>query len=207
MNLQVKHYIGPDIRQVMEPLARLRIRVFRDFPYLYAGTLEYEWEYLSTYAASPAAFLFAVYDQGEMVGATTCIPLTEETREVQACFRSAGIPLEQVCYFGESILLPAYRGQGWGHRFFDEREAWAARLPGITLMAFCAVDRPADHPLRPADYQPLDAFWKKRGYRKAPQLHTQFSWPDVGDALSTSKTMIYWLREMPPDPLAGATSA
>jgi GNAT superfamily N-acetyltransferase len=197
MELQFQSYEGAAIASVFEPLAKLRIAVFRDFPYLYEGTLEYEQDYLKTYAASERAFLFAAFKGDQMVGATTCIPLTDETEEVQAPFLAAGIPLSEVFYFGESILLPEYRGLGLGHRFFDAREAHAAKFGTYQLTSFCAVDRPADHPLRPSGYRPLDDFWMKRGYKKAPSLTTQFSWPDLGEPASTPKTMIYWTRFLP----------
>ena len=198
MDLHFTPYRGAGIRAVFEPLARLRIAVFRDFPYLYEGSIDYEREYLNTYAAAERAFLLAVFDAGRMVGATTCIPLADETADVQAPFRAAGFDVEEVFYFGESILLPEYRGLGLGHRFFDAREAHAAAFGSYRLTCFCAVERPADHPLRPDAYRPLDAFWIKRGYRKAPDLRTEFSWPDLGETFSTPKTMIYWTRPLPP---------
>jgi GNAT superfamily N-acetyltransferase len=194
MNLQFQTFEGAAIRTVFEPLAQLRITVFRDFPYLYEGSLEYEQEYLMTYANSDQALLFAVFEGGKMVGATTCIPLTDETEDVQEPFLAAGIPLSYVFYFGESILLPEYRGMGLGRRFFDVREAHAASFGDYRLTCFCAVDRPLDHPLRPSDYRPLDEFWSKRGYIKTPGLSTQFSWPDLGESNATPKTMIYWTR-------------
>lgn len=197
MQLHFQYYRGADISSVLEPLAQLRIRVFRDFPYLYEGTLEYEQEYLQTYLNSERSLLFAAFDGDQMVGATTCIPLTDETEEVQAPFLAAGFEPGHVFYFGESILLPAYRGLGLGHRFFDEREAHAAQFGDYQLTSFCAVERAHDHPLRPADYRPLDEFWAKRGYRKEPGLQTQFSWPDLGSTESSPKTMIYWTRLLP----------
>jgi len=197
MELQFQSYEGTAIASVFEPLAKLRIAVFRDFPYLYEGSLEYEQDYLKTYAASERAFLFAAFDGTQMVGATTCIPLTDETEDVQAPFLEAGIPLSEVFYFGESILLPEYRGLGLGHRFFDAREAHAAKFGAYQMTSFCAVDRPVGHPLRPSDYRPLDAFWNKRGYQKEPSLSTQFSWPDLGEPQATPKTMIYWTRPLP----------
>ncbi|MBL7795530.1 MAG: GNAT family N-acetyltransferase [Saprospiraceae bacterium] len=196
MNLLSRQYTGAGIRTVFEPLANLRIAVFRDFPYLYEGTLEYERAYLETYARSERALLFAVFDGARMVGATTAIPLTDETEEVQAPFRTAGFALPEIFYFGESILLSEYRGLGLGHRFFDVREAHAAAFGAYRLTCFCAVDRPADHPLRPPGYRPLDEFWAKRGYRKECALHTTFSWPDLGETASTPKTMIYWTRPL-----------
>ncbi len=196
MKLHYNTFKGAGIRAVFDPLARLRIAVFRDFPYLYEGTLEYELEYLNTYADADRALLFAVFNGDRMVGATTCIPLADETEEVQAPFRAAGFNLEEVFYFGESILLPEYRGLGLGHRFFDVREAHAASFGAYQLTCFCAVDRPADHPLRPEGYRPLDAFWTKRGYRLEPGLQTTFSWPDLGETVSTPKTMNFRVRPM-----------
>jgi len=197
MNLRFQHFEGAAIRAVIEPLAHLRITVFRDFPYLYEGSLEYEREYLTTYAASERALLFAAFDGIQMVGATTCIPLSDETEEVQAPFLGSGYDLSSVFYFGESILLSKYRGMGLGHRFFDAREAHAAKFGAYRLTCFCAVERPEDHPLRPAGYRALDEFWIKRGYQKDPSLHTHFSWPDLGEQHSTPKTMTYWTKSLP----------
>jgi GNAT superfamily N-acetyltransferase len=187
---------GRQFGQVFDDLALLRIAVFRDFPYLYEGSVEYERSYLQTYARSERSFLFAVYDGDRMVGATTCIPLSDETEEVQQPFVEAGFNLSEIFYFGESILLPEYRGLGLGNRFFDEREAHAAGFGTYRYTCFCAVVRPDDHPLRPSDYRPLDAFWTRRGYRKIPELKSRFSWPDIGATEATPKTMVYWMRKL-----------
>lgn len=198
MNCELTYqgFFGAQIASVFEPLANLRITVFRSFPYLYEGTLEYELDYLKTYADSPRALLFAVFDGDRMVGATTALPLADETEEVQAPFVNTGYKVEDVFYFGESILSPEYRGLGIGHRFFEEREKHTRSFGTFKYTSFCAVQRPADHPARPADYQPLDVFWKKRGYTSVPALTTQFSWPDLGETESTPKTMLFWLKKL-----------
>lgn len=187
---------GAEIASVFEDLGKLRIAVFRDFPYLYEGTLEHEREYLQTYANASGSFLFAVYDGSTMVGATTCIPLLDETVEVRLPFEEAGFDLSKIFYFGESILLPAYRGLGLGHRFFDEREAHARQFGTYTTTCFCAVERDLNHPAQPQDYRPNDLFWSKRGYQKTPALQSSFEWLDLGDTRPTSKPMVYWMREL-----------
>lgn len=187
---------GSGFTAVFDELAALRIAVFREFPYLYEGSVDYEKTYLETYARSKRSLGVLLYDKGHLVGATTCLPLTDETDEVQTPFRAAGYDLDAVFYFGESLLLPAYRGQGWGHRFFDEREAHAYSFGTYTFTCFCAVERPADHPLRPVNYRPNDLFWTKRGYRKTPELTTTFDWPDLGATESTPKRMVFWTRPL-----------
>lgn len=196
MNLTFKTFRGAEIAEAFDQLAALRIAVFRDFPYLYEGTVEYEKEYLATYAQSDRAFLFCVFEQDRMVGATTCIPLLDETPEVQKPFVEAGYALDKVFYFGESILLPEYRGLGLGHRFFDEREAHARRFGSFDMTCFCAVDRGENHPAQPADYRPNDAFWLKRGYRRDESLKSMFEWLDIGEESSSSKPMIFWKKEL-----------
>ena len=56
------------------------------------------------------------------------------------------------------------------------------------------MERPADHPLRPADYVPLDDFWGKRGYRRRADLRTTLAWQDIGEAGETGKPMSFWLK-------------
>ncbi|HEX2898852.1 MAG TPA: GNAT family N-acetyltransferase [Bacteroidia bacterium] len=192
--MEFLNFQGVEIQGQFEALAALRIRVFRDFPYLYEGHLDYEREYLKTYSNAPKAFLMGAFYRKNMVGATTCIPLEDETEEVKKPFWDAGMNVGEIFYFGESILLPEYRGLGIGNRFFDAREAHAASFGTYKFTCFCAVQRPADHPARPADYQPLDPFWTKRGYRRVPELVSQFEWLDIGERQPTSKPMVYWMR-------------
>ena len=56
---------------------------------------------------------------------------------VQEAFVQGGYDLGSICYFGESILLPQYRGRGIGKEFFRRREAHARKL-GTRITAFCA---------------------------------------------------------------------
>jgi len=201
--LEIKVVSGGELLPHMESLARLRISVFRAFPYLYDGDMEYEKKYLSTYMDKTDAMTVLILNGGKAVGASTALPLADETAEVKRPFVERGIPPEEVFYFGESVLEPSYRGLGLGVRFFEEREKFARLKAGALredrpwrLLAFCAVDRPADHPMRPEGYVPLDRFWQNRGFKKIPDMQTTFSWRDIGDSEETKKSMTFWLKEL-----------
>ncbi len=194
MEIEYKAFQGKAIESQFDALAALRITVFRDYPYLYEGDVAYEQEYLKTYSNAESALMFGAFYRNSLVGATTCIPLEDETEDVKKPFRDAGMRLSEIFYFGESILLSEFRGLGIGNKFFDAREAHAAGFGTFHSTCFCAVQRPEDHPLRPDGYQPLDGFWIKRGYRKVPELVSHFEWKDVGESESTAKPMMYWMR-------------
>lgn len=187
---------GREIAAHIESLAALRIRVFRDFPYLYAGDIGYEREYLATYVDAPRSLAFLVHDGDALVGATTALPLADEEPAFRQPLAEAGFDVARVFYFGESLLLPGYRGRGLGHRFFDEREVWARAAGEFDTACFCAVQRPDDHPLRPAGYVPLDAFWRKRGYQRRDDITAVYRWQDIDCAVETDKRLTFWLRSL-----------
>ena len=187
---------GQQIAPWIDALADLRIRVFREFPYLYDGSREYEAQYLSTYLRSPDSLCVLVQDQGQVVGASTALPLADETDEFKQPFVEQGWDCERIFYCAESVVLPAWRGKGLGVRFFAERESHARRLGRFDWSAFCAVQRPADHPRRPADYQPLDTFWARRGYQHHPELATVYHWRDLDEVEDSAKPMSFWLKEL-----------
>jgi GNAT superfamily N-acetyltransferase len=195
MTLRTQSLTGAAARAHLDDLARLRIAVFREYPYLYDGDTDYERRYLVPYAESPGGVVVVAFDDDRVVGAATGLPLADAPPSVAAPFVAAGIDPADVFYLGESVLLPEYRGRGVGHKFFDGREAQARAL-GLGMAAFCAVVRPADHPERPADWQPLDGFWTARGYTPRPDMETTFSWRDIGASSETAKPMRFWLRAL-----------
>lgn len=178
----------------LDDLARLRIAVFRDWPYLYDGDAAYEREYLKAYTA-PGAVVVAAMDGDRMVGAATGAPMEDHAEDFAAAFATRPERLEDIFYCAESVLLPEYRGFGLGHAFFDGREAQARSL-GRRFSAFCAVIRPVDHPARPMDYRPLDGFWRKRGYQPLPGVIASFHWRDLGDAGETTKQLQFWMKPL-----------
>lgn len=188
---------GEQLSPYLHDVARLRIAVFRDFPYLYDGSLDYELKYLEHYAQCPrSVFVLALDAQEQVVGVSTGLPMLDADEEFQRPFSQSPTPLSEIFYFGESVLLRDQRGQGFGHAFFDERERHALSL-GATLTTFCAVDRPSDHPHRPQPYSPLDTFWQARGYTRQPALTTTFSWKDIDQAEETAKPMTFWTKPWP----------
>ncbi|WP_017941322.1 MULTISPECIES: GNAT family N-acetyltransferase [unclassified Thioalkalivibrio] len=186
---------GAGIAPYLEDVARLRIAVFREWPYLYEGSAEYEARYLQDYVDCPDSTLVLALDGDRVVGASTALPLVAAEPEFQAPFRAQGLDPVAYYYLAESVLEPAFRGQGAGHRFFDEREAAARRL-GFSHATFCAVVRPDDHPRRPPRYRSLDGFWEKRGYSRAEGVIGYFPWPDIGEAQESLKPLQFWWRRL-----------
>lgn len=184
---EVTRLTGSDILSVLDELAHLRIQVFREFPYLYDGNLNYERDYLQTYADSPNAVVVIARQRGRVIGASTGLPLIEAEAEFQAPFDDP----EKWFYFGESVLLPEFRGQGLGHAFFDHREAHASEYKQL---CFCAVDRSDSHPLRPHNYRSLHAFWRGRGYQQQPHLTANFAWQDLDQPIETHHSLTFWTR-------------
>jgi GNAT superfamily N-acetyltransferase len=196
MTVKVEPLTGEALRTVLPALARLRITVFRAYPYLYDGSLAYEENYIRKFAEADGTVIVVASDGGTIVGASTASPMDGHADEFAAAFRQHGYDTSKIFYFGESVLLPQYRGQGIGHAFFDHREARARELGGFTHTTFCGVVRPADHPLKPKDYVPLDGFWTKRGYRKLDGVTATYRWKDIDKPDADDKTMQFWIRPL-----------
>lgn len=194
--LQVQTYTGSSAQPFIPELARLRIQVFRDFPYLYEGDMAYEEAYLETFLQAPDSVLVIATDGSQVVGASTGLPMESETENIQQAWLEQGFDTRKIFYYGESVLEKAHRGRGLGVQFFEHREAWAKSLGRFEIATFCGVLRPADHPLRPADYKPLDAFWQNRGFAPADGMQCRMAWQDLHQAGETEKTLSFWWKRL-----------
>jgi GNAT superfamily N-acetyltransferase len=193
----VRRFSGAAVREYLDAVAALRIAVFRDWPYLYDGDRAYEREYLDAYAASPDSVFMLAFAGDEIVGASTGLPLADDSAEFRAPFEQRGLDVGRVFYFGESVLLPAWRGRGLGHAFFDHREAHARALGRFGTTAFCAVDRDPDDPRRPPAHRGNEAFWTGRGYARQPGMTMRLRWNEIGRG-EVEHALTFWLRPLAP---------
>ena len=195
MTVEVRRVDRADVPAVLDDVARLRITVFRRWPYLYEGSLEYERDYLKVYAENPRAVLIGAFVDGRMVGASTGTPMTDHAEEFARPLAILGWNIADVFYCAESVLMSEWHGQGIGHRFFDLREA-AVREMDQTYSVFASVIRPDGHPSRPDTARDLAPFWEKRGYRRLDAPPATFRWRDVGEAEETTKPLALWGKRL-----------
>lgn len=196
MSIRVDFFAGAAMRPHLPALARLRIAVFREWPYLYDGEVNEEQVYLSDLARSPRGGMAVAFDGDRPVGCSTCLPMTDTEGGIRAPFVAAGLDPARYFYFGESVLLPSYRGQGIGVAFFRHREDHARRSPDADFACFCAVERPAGHPLRPPGAVPLDAFWQRRGYAHRPDLACTMRWKQVDSDAKVENRLSFWIKPL-----------
>ncbi|PKP93246.1 MAG: GNAT family N-acetyltransferase [Alphaproteobacteria bacterium HGW-Alphaproteobacteria-16] len=195
MSVTVRTLARDEIQDRLRDLARLRVAVFREWPYLYDGDASYESDYLTAFANAPDAVLVAAFDGADIIGMATASPMAAQGASVREPVAAAGFDLSTTFYFGESVLLPGYRGQGIGHAFFDHREA-GARHAGARTATFCAVIRPDDHPLRPPAARSHAVFWTGRGYRSVPGLTCTMTWRDLDTEGEVAHDLQFWSRTL-----------
>ena len=189
---------GAAMLPYLDELARLRIEVFRDWPYLYEGDLENERGYLKSFAKSKSStMVLALARTGAsrvVVGVSTAMALSEESASIRRPFEEAGHDVSQWFYLAESVLQHEYRGRGLGHAFFDEREA-AGKRAGYHKFTFCSVEREANDPRKPTGTRSLEPFWRQRGY--APLgFSCTLKWREVGSSAPTHQRLQFWARDV-----------
>lgn len=195
MSLKIHSFFSKEVSPYIEDLARLRIEVFREFPYLYEGYMDYERKYVRTFAESPDSILVIAFDGKKVVGASTGLPLIHETPNIIDPFLKEDYTPESIFYFSESVLKKEYRGKGIGKQFFQQREAWARKLGRFDYLSFCGVIREDKHPRKPADYRHLDDFWKNQGFEPTSMI-AYIAWKDLDEISESPKPLKFWIKEL-----------
>jgi hypothetical protein len=78
------------------------------------------------------------------------------------------------------------------------REKHARAVSDCDFTCFCAIQRPQDHPARPAGAVSLEALWRGCGYEPVPvpDLHCRMAWREVGRRQDTEVTLGFWMKSL-----------
>lgn len=194
MTVTTRVLTGRSLYDAIRDVARLRVSVLREWPYLYEGNLDYECDYLKAYLA-PGAVVVTAQVGNRIVGASMGTPLHHHENDLGDALAGRPEPVSDIFFCAASLLLPGYRGYGLGGAFFDAVEAHARDL-GFRYATICTVVRPDDHPARPADYRSVSSMWKKRGYRRLTDVVAHYAWKDRGEEEESLKALQYWMRTL-----------
>lgn len=180
---------GKEILPYLVDIAQLRIEIFREWPYLYEGNLEYEKKYLEMYSDTDASILILAREKETIVGAAIGLPVDGALHEIKELFAAHNVSTKEAYYFAEALLLPHFRGCGYGKQLIAQFEKQVRALGVYSALYGFEVVRDLNDLRRPADYASLDAFWEKGGYALIPDWETSFSWCDVGDCKESDHPM------------------
>lgn len=181
----------------IQHIAQLRIHIFREYPYLYDGSFEYETKYLKKLVHADDSLVAVLKDEaGAIVGAMTGLPLRQEEESVKAPWLQHGFAMDKVYYFSEILLYPQMRHQGWGTKLFVATERAAQQFGRYTQFSLATVVRSHDHPQRPSDYFDTSVFWQKRGYRACRDLICTIAWQEIDEVGESDKPLMFWLKDL-----------
>lgn len=188
---------GNDLQNYFKDIARIRITVFKEWPYLYLGSEDYEREYLQVYFKNERSLGILVKDADQVVGISTLMPLDGEHEDLKNPLLQAGYDISRIFYYSESCLLPAYRGKGIYKEFFRLREEHVRSFGAdYDKVCFCSVIRPDNHPLRPRDYRPLDPIWQSFEFNKVENPKMSYDWTDLNESEETKKYLSVWFKDL-----------
>lgn len=171
---------GKEIEKYAKYIASLRLMMFKEFPYLYLGTLEHEAKYLSFYSDSPDATLILAKQDDCIVGLLTGMPMTQICKHItdfKKILDENNRTLESAYYYGEALVLPAYRGQGILTKMFQEQENIIKKMNYNQAYGITSV-RDKDDVRRPENYRDTDTLWKHLGLIKTNMVYGG-EWPTL----------------------------
>lgn len=193
--LQLIAVPGREARPYCDQLAALDMAIFKEWPYLYEGTLEGEAQYLENYFKSEKSLFLLLMRGDAIVGSASFIPLEEEIDEIQSPFKVAGLPCNDYLYVGVVMILKEYRRPGLIRALYEHALEYAKSI-GKRAGALAMIERPADDSRRPADDRPLDGMCQAFGFEKQDGLEVHVEWTDITTHMPAPVVMKIWTKKL-----------
>ena len=190
---KLRIFQGIQIKPHIETIAQMRIKYFREFPYMYEGSMDYERTYLDGFSKEKDSLLVMAYDGDNLCGFVTGMPLETEASILESL--DTATDLETNYYLSEFIVEELYRGKGLS-RLLDEAIENKALSLGYSGFSILTVKRADIDPRRPEMYRGTDAVWEKLGFIKT-ETSILFSWPTIlenGSVEDIENLMDFWLK-------------
>jgi ribosomal protein S18 acetylase RimI-like enzyme len=187
--LKIIAFRGEEVLPCLDEVAALRIEIFREWPYLYEGDIKTEKNYLKVYVDTKDSVLVLAKDHEKIVGVVMGLPVADSMKQIQKEYQRQNVSMDGIFYLADAIIFAPYRGQGIGTRMLQTFENSVLEMQKYGQISCCEIVRDQNHPLKPKEYQSLDAFWDHLGFLVSPGWQTSFDYLDIGNTEETPHPM------------------
>src|SRR5882724_2882834 len=101
-DIHVRSFTGPHLKTYLHSIAKLLAEVFREYPYLQETNMEQQIKHIKEAAVHKESIAVLIFDNTTLVGASIGMPLTAESKEVQAVFLEKKFPIQNYYFFSAS---------------------------------------------------------------------------------------------------------
>lgn len=200
MNVAIEILTGKDVQKYIVLLSRLRVNNFKEYPYLYEGSVEYEKQCMQGYISCPRCVFTIAKVDGKIAGVLTGIPLVSDSSigtEAEKIFKLNNLNPSEYYYYGEIFVLKKFRNLAVVASLFTAQNSKAKDL-GYKYAVMLTVVRQENHPLKPKKYKSLDQLWARAGFSKM-DLTINCRWPTIrpdGSIEDINNLLEFWMKKL-----------
>jgi hypothetical protein len=195
-DIHVRSFTGLGLRPYIHSVAKLRLEVFKEYPYFKDPDLAEEMRHLRKISCCKESISVLIFDGTTLVGVSIGYPLESAEPSLLGVWKGRHQEISSYFYFENPALLKHYRGRGIGHHFFDAKEAHVVHYKKYKHICFCAPESLECVPDRPSDFISPSDFWRKRGYIHHPEIKGTLSWKKNGEAHPKEHRMSFWVKDV-----------
>lgn len=195
--LHVQTFKGHEIDPYTKDIIQLSNKIYRTYPYFYAGSDANYTAHLESYAKKNSIVCVA-FDGDKVIGFAAGMPMEEVWDKYQKPLLKNGVDITKGFYIGELIILPEYAGSGLGMKMGLEIEKFVKDTNRFSTIYVTKINPSTLSQPAPADYVSSEdeIHLKKLGFQKRPELSFQSNWTNVNETKESSHTMEYWSKSL-----------
>lgn len=187
---------GKELLSNIPELTKLRLTIYREYPYLYEGDPLFEESYVSLFANSSDALLIVAKVGNRIVGALSGLPLDSAQKEIQDVFLASKMKLKECYALCDVVVLKEYRNRRVATILYEEFANQLRKMKRYKKVVLWQIVRAQDDPKRPNDYFSPDNFFGKQGFKKHPEYTCVLRWKEISEKEERAHRFEFWLKDL-----------
>lgn len=198
--IEYSAFTGKGTGELIGMLSAMRIKHFWDYPHLYHGNADndYERQCAEELCRSDHTIFVTAHCGKVLAGIAAAFPLVSAAEILdgkETTFSQSHYRPSDFYYFSEIVVAPDFRGYGIGGRLYNETESQAVTW-GYPAMCLATIARDNSDPRRPRGYRKPPYLWSQLGFTLT-DIRFAYSWPTLMADGSTSwvpNKMALWIK-------------